>query len=105
MMTNILGKKSQLPKLQHCPKNQLPMLPNIIELAILLDLLKYREVTLFRELMTTIEKKTKQDKKPQFEVLMFEVSDIIQNLAQAYGERQVLEFCIELLKSVKCSTN
>jgi hypothetical protein len=34
---------------------------------------------------------------------MFEVSDLVQNLAQAYGERQALEFCIQQLSEIKCS--
>ena len=33
---------------------------------------------------------------------MFESSDAVQNLAQAYGERQALEFCMDSLTSIKC---
>ena len=68
---------------------------------IIVDLLRFREVTLFRQLTEAIAHKTKVEKKNQFEVLMYEVSDDIQNLAQAYGERQALEFCFEALASVK----
>ena len=67
---------------------------DILQLDILLNLHKYRELTLFRKLTTTLEKRTKQDKANPFEVLMFEVSDLVQSLAQAYGERQALDFCI-----------
>jgi hypothetical protein len=42
-----------------------------------LDLHKYREIALFRKLTTTLEKRTKQDKANPFEVLMFEVSDLV----------------------------
>jgi hypothetical protein len=34
---------------------------------------------------------------------MFEVSDLVQTLAQAYGERQALEFCIQQLSEIKCA--
>lgn len=34
---------------------------------------------------------------------MFEVSDLVQSLAQAYGERQALEFCIQQLSETKCA--
>ena len=102
MMTNIQSKKSQLPKLKYCPKNQLPQLMDVLQLDYLLDLLKYREVTLFNQLTTFLHKRTKEDKANPFEVLMFESSDAVQNLAQAYGERQALEFCIDQLKSIKC---
>jgi hypothetical protein len=102
MMSNIASKKSQLPKMTLCPKNQLPHLMDILQLDILLNLHKYRELTLFRKLTTTLEKRTKQDKANPFEVLMFEVSDLVQSLAQAYGERQALDFCIQQLSDVKC---
>jgi hypothetical protein len=50
---------------------------DIIQLDILLDLHKYREIALFKKLTTTLEKRTKQDKANSFEVLMFEVSDLV----------------------------
>ena len=87
LMSNIASKKSQLPKMTLCPKNQLPHLMDVIQLDILLNLHKYREIVLFKKLTTTLEKRTKQDKANPFEVLMFEVSDLVQSLAQAYGER------------------
>jgi hypothetical protein len=50
---------------------------DIVSLDILLDLHKFREISLFRKLTTTLEKRTKQDKANPFEVLMFEVSDLV----------------------------
>ena len=63
LMTNIASKKSTLPKLQFCPKNQLPQIPNILSLEIILDLLKFKEITYFKQLISTIEKETKVNKK------------------------------------------
>jgi acyl-CoA oxidase len=55
MMTNISNKKSTLPKLQYCSKNQLPTFNDITTLDILLDLLKFKEVTLFNTLIKTMQ--------------------------------------------------
>lgn len=63
MMTNIGAKKSTLPQLKHCPKNQLPQLANIVSLEIIVDLLRFREITLFRQLTEAIAHKTKVEKK------------------------------------------
>ena len=75
---------------------------DVLQLDYILDLLKYRELTLFRQLTTFLQKRTKEDKANSFEVLMFESSDLVQNLAQAYGERQALQFCIDSLATMKC---
>ncbi len=88
--------------MSYCPKNQLPQLMDILQLDYILDLLKYREITLYNQLTAKLHKRTKVDKANPFEVLMFESSDLVQNVSQAYGERQSLEFCIDSLKSIKC---
>lgn len=100
MMTNIGSKKSALPKMTLCPRTQLPNLPNISSLDILLDLLKFREFKLFTSLMAAMTK-AKEQKQNMFEVQMYQLSDSIQDLAMAYGERQALEFCLETLSNVK----
>jgi len=50
---------------------------DILQLDYLLDLLKYRELTLFRQLTSYLHKRTKEDKGNPFEVLMFESSDMV----------------------------
>ncbi|CDW91262.1 acyl-oxidase [Stylonychia lemnae] len=100
MMTNIGSKKSALPAMQFCPKNQIPQFHDITSLETLLDLLKFREIYNFNSLVQQIQHKTKTEKKPQFNVLMFEVSDIIQNLSTSYGERQAMQFCIDKLAQI-----
>ncbi|TNV81297.1 hypothetical protein FGO68_gene5783 [Halteria grandinella] len=100
-MGNVGAKKSGLPKMGMCPKNQLPKVPNLVDLNVLLDLLKFREITLFKSLVATLDQRCKVEKANQFEVLQYEVSDNVQSLAQAYGERQALEFCLDQLHSTK----
>lgn len=68
---------------------------NLADLNVLLDLLKFREITLFKSLVATLDQRCKVEKANQFEVLQYEVSDNVQALAQAYGERQALEFCLD----------
>ncbi len=41
------------------------------------------------------------EKKSQFQILLYEVSDNIQALAMAFGERLALDSCIEQLKTIK----
>lgn len=54
MMTNIASKKSSLPQLQFCPKNQLATFSDISTLEILFDLLKYRETTHYANLVSSM---------------------------------------------------
>ena len=54
MMTNIKLKKSTLPKMQFCPKNQIPNFHDITSLETLLDLLKFREIYFFNSLIHQI---------------------------------------------------
>lgn len=63
MITNIASKKSSLPQMKLCPVNQLPNLPDILSLDIMLDLLKFREIKLFKKLMAAMDHKAKVEKK------------------------------------------
>jgi len=64
-------------------------------LNILSDLLKFRETVLFQQLID--DTKSKQKKFSKYQVLMRETSDMMQNLAQAYGERHALDYCLKVL--------
>jgi hypothetical protein len=43
--------------------------------------------------------------KSSFQIMMREVSDPIQDLAMAYGERNTIEACLVFLKNLKNSEN
>lgn len=43
--------------------------------------------------------------KTAYEVLMHETSDVMQDLAFAFGERETLEYCITRLASLQNSRN
>jgi hypothetical protein len=58
-----------------CPKNQIPTFLDPTTLDILLNLLKFREITLYNEMMKTINDKAKNEKKNQYQIFFFEISD------------------------------
>lgn len=74
------------------------------DLATLLDLLKFREVSLFDKLMKDTQRLRKAGK-TSYEVLMHETSDVMQDLAFAYGERETLEYCIQRLSTLQNGKN
>lgn len=93
MMTNILKKGHKLPQLKQCPFRQIAKQADVTQLDTLLDLLKYRETVLFQKLVAD-SKNLKDAKVSGYNILMRETSDVMQDLAQAYGERHTLEYCI-----------
>jgi acyl-CoA oxidase len=50
LMTNIFTKKSGLPQITMCPKNQLPKLPSINDVNVLYELIKLRELYVYNKL-------------------------------------------------------
>ena len=104
MITNITKKGHKLPELSQCPIRQIAKSNEISDLRTLLDLLKFREVMLFEKLMKDTKDKLKSGKS-KYEVLMRETSDSMQELAQAYGERVAMEYCMERLANIQNAQN
>ena len=96
MKTNILKKGHKLPEMTMCPIRQIAKAENVTSLEILLNLLKFRETILFQKWLTE-EKNLKSQGKSGYQILMRETSDVMQDLALAYGERQALQYCINKL--------
>ena len=65
----------------------------------LLDLLKFREVDLFRKLAIKTKELTSSGKS-SFEALMYHTSNLVQDLAMAYGERHTFEANLDFLKTI-----
>jgi len=103
MITNVTKKGHKLPQMTNCPFRTIAKLGNIVDLNIMLDLLKFRETMLFQKLVE--DTKTLTKKVGGYQVLMRETSDVMQNLAMTYGERNTLEYCISQLKSLKSEAN
>lgn len=96
MITNITKKGFKLPELKNCPFRTIAKLSDVTQLETLLDLMKYRETFLFEKLMNDT-KNLKKSGVSGYNILMRETSDVMQNLATAYGERSTLEYCISVL--------
>ena len=97
MITNITKKGHSLPQLKNCPFRTISKLDDVTQLNILSDLLKFRETVLFQKLVDDNKNLAKTHSK--YQILMRETSDVMQNLAQAYGERHTLDYCIEVLQT------
>jgi acyl-CoA oxidase len=85
MISNITKKGHKLPQMEKCPFRDIAKMSSVMSPGVLLDLLKFRESSLFEQLMGDIKSKTPQVGK--YNVLMRETSDVMQALALAYGER------------------
>lgn len=66
----------------------------------LVDLLRFRETVLFNKLVDD-SKRLKKEGKTSYQILMRETSDVMQELAQVYGERYTMEYCISVLGKIK----
>jgi len=93
MQKNIKKKGVKLPQMKMCPFRQVKELSDVTSLEVLLDLLKYRETVLFTKLVED-NANLKKAGKTSYQILMRETSDLQQALAQCYGERHTLEYCI-----------
>lgn len=67
-------------------------------LDLLLQFIMFREAMNIAELQKVTMNKMKQGK-DFYDVWMLEDNDIVQDVAQSYGERRVVEFCIHELRN------
>jgi len=79
-----------MPKLTMCPVKQIPGLKSISNQETLTNLIYFREQALIKSMGQTMQKKMSEGK-TFFDIWMYEVSDEIQALATAFGERFMLE--------------
>jgi len=64
---------------------------SVCTLEALTNLIYYREIAEIESMQSMMAQKVMMDKKPFFDVWMYEASDEIQSVAQAFGERYMLE--------------
>lgn len=103
MLTNVKKHGHKVPQPAQS-KSQLGLLKDVSSLNVILDLLKVREAGLFHALVAKMGSLAKSGKS-QFEILMRETSDTIQNLAMAYGERRTMEASLATLRKIKNEEN
>lgn len=75
---------------------QIPSLKSIANLETLTNLIYYREQFEVKSMGNLMKKKVMEEGKAFFDVWMYEVSDEIQSLATAFGERYMLEAALAL---------
>jgi len=80
----------KMPKMTQCPKRQIPAMKSISNLETLTNLIYFREAAEIKSLGKLLQSKILEQGKPFFDVWMYEVSDEIQALATAFGERFML---------------
>ena len=74
------------------------------EIDTLSDLLRFREKTLYNKFISDMVAMTKQGK-TTYQIMMREISDTIQDLALAYGERNTIEACAVFIEKLKNQEN
>jgi|LauGreDrversion4_2_1035121.scaffolds.fasta_scaffold177279_2 acyl-CoA oxidase len=85
------------PKMTKCPKRELPAQESVGDIDSLVNLVYYKEVAETKAMAGVLQQKLMTEGKKFYDVWMHEVSDQIQALAVAYGERFSLEAGMECL--------
>lgn len=99
-MTQAVTKNGyQIPKPKLNVVAQIGTMDNVADLEYLSDLLRYRQVRLCEDLLAKENALRKKGVSP-YDVSMMNTSNLIQDLAQVYGERRMVDSCIEWLSSI-----
>ena len=72
---------------------------DVTSLEYLSDLFRFRQITLFQQLVAKSAALKKQGM-TDYEVNMMGTSELIQSLAEAYGERRIIDCCIDFTKNL-----
>lgn len=100
IFSDVQKKIHVTPKLTMCPVKQIPGLKSIATLEVMTNLIYFKEQALIKSMGKLMQKKIMEEGKPFFDVWMYEVSDEIQALATAFGERFMLEQALASLKAM-----
>lgn len=92
------GKKLPAPRLN--VKTQIGSMDDVTSLDLLSDLFRFREGALLQKLAAKSARLAKEQVSA-YDIAMLRTSDEIQDLALAYGERRILDSCIEFLAGVE----
>ena len=86
-----------MPEMTQCPKREIPSLDSVASFETLKNLVYYKEVAEIKSFTKLMQKKIMEDGQPFYDVWMFQVSDEIQSLATAFGQRYMLQGALEYL--------
>lgn len=88
IFTDVQNKAHRTPKLTMDPRKQQP---KILNQEAMTNMIYYKEQAIIKAMGGMMQKKLAVEGKKYFDVWMYEVSDEIQALATAFGERFMLE--------------
>ena len=88
-----------MPKLTQCPVRQIPTLDSVADFETLKNLIFFREQGEIKSMTKIMQTKIMEQGKSFFDVWMYEVSDEIQSLAQAFSERYMLQGALKYLEA------
>ena len=91
ILSDMQKDQHKAPPMTKCPKRGIPAQDSITDLETLVNLIYYREVAELKAITEALQQKIITEEKKFYDVWMYEVSDNIQALAIAFGERFNLE--------------
>lgn len=98
LMGSVEKKEYVYPEMTQCPIREIPNKEKVSDVETLLNLLKWRELCLIKELGRVTYEKTARGGKTFYDVWMKEDNYLVQALALAFGERVVGEICANDLR-------
>lgn len=98
LMGSVEKKEYKLPELTQCPMRELPNKEKVSDVESLVNLIRWREISLIRDLGRVSYDKIAKGKKTFYDVWMKEENYLVQALALAFGERVVAETCSNELR-------
>lgn len=88
-----------MPELTQCPVRQIPALDSVADFETLKNLVFFRESEELNAMKKLLQVKIMEQGKTFFDVWMYELSDEIQSVAQAFSERYMLQGALKVLAS------
>jgi hypothetical protein len=101
IFTDVQKKIHAMPKLTQCPVRQIPGMSSIANIETLVNLIYYKEQALIKSMGKMMQKLIMEEGKPFFDVWMYEVSDEIQAVAIAFGERFMLQEALAAMNKMQ----
>lgn len=97
ILSDMQKGQHDLPEMTMCPKREIPAKQSIADFETLKNLIFWKEVAEIKSFGKLMQKKIMEEGRPFFDVWMYEVSDEIQSLATAFGNRYMLQGALQYL--------
>lgn len=91
IIADSMKQRHRAPVMSKCPIRQIPKQESVTDLESLWNMIFFREVAELKTINQGVQQKMGAEGKKFYDIWMFEVSDNIQAVAQAYSERLAVE--------------